>query len=559
MAEKNLGRVVGSMWYTGTGTDNASIASDLSTRGITPKDGDLYLTGQSQVWKYVSASSAWVLYMTLSGINVDQGGSLTINSQPQYVGTSQQILALTSDNGIAVSTDTGNWFYWNGSSYVDSGIKYQNTAPANAFLQSGGGVSWNQTPQAPLDDANTFLPNTIVNVDHEIANLPDSDHSGTMVTLNPYSGPTTGTGALQIWIKRYNNEMFFRIKWGSGEGTWESWRGISQTSSQNVDLSQTVQAGGQIQFDWQASGFTDLNNFPANKFYTWSFSNEGIANWPSGCGSDALIFTYYPGGSAAFQMMIDKNTGYIYTRVMWGNSWTSWANNSASSSSSGIMATPSLFNSIAAVGDSYTQGSYVLPSGTWKNLNEGSTWIAQIGKMYGIDWYNYGVGGASTRSYLTNGLPSVLSGPACDFYFLALGINDGYSLGASYLGTIDDIKSNWQDNADTFYGNYGKIISQIQQHSPNAKMAMVLNMSFDAPDNDEFDTAIKNIASHFGIPVIDPWTDPFFNSPAYTNNYGGHPTPLGYSGMGLAFSRLLSSCMENNINYFKYGAYPTNE
>jgi len=48
------------------------------------------------------------------------------NGSPRYVNTSTNILALTSNQGLAVGTDTGHWYYWDGTQYVDGGV-YQAT------------------------------------------------------------------------------------------------------------------------------------------------------------------------------------------------------------------------------------------------------------------------------------------------------------------------------------------------------------------------------------------------------------------------------------------------
>lgn len=64
----------------------------------------------------------------LNLINSGKSGS------PSYVGLASQILALTSNQGLAVATDSGNWFYWNGSKYVDSGLLYQNYVIDNGTI-----------------------------------------------------------------------------------------------------------------------------------------------------------------------------------------------------------------------------------------------------------------------------------------------------------------------------------------------------------------------------------------------------------------------------------------
>lgn len=50
--------------------------------------------------------------------------------EPSGTDTSTNILAFTSDKGIYIGTDTGHWYYWNGTQYVDGGI-YQAVAIAD--------------------------------------------------------------------------------------------------------------------------------------------------------------------------------------------------------------------------------------------------------------------------------------------------------------------------------------------------------------------------------------------------------------------------------------------
>ena len=41
---------------------------------------------------------------------------------PSGTDTSTHILAFNEDRGIYIGTDTGHWYYWNGSQYVDGGV-----------------------------------------------------------------------------------------------------------------------------------------------------------------------------------------------------------------------------------------------------------------------------------------------------------------------------------------------------------------------------------------------------------------------------------------------------
>ena len=242
----------------------------------------------------------------------------------------------------------------------------------------------------------------------------------------------------------------------------------------------------------------------------------------------------------------DDDNAYIYG----DNLKPSWLHNYSSDDLT--FACVNMFNSIGAIGDSYTAGSAKHSDGTWSREIEHS-YIATMGKRAGINWNNYGLPGATTRSYLSSneGLVRVLSADANDFYFIAFGINDVNSLGIDYLGSVSDIKNDYHDNPDTFYGNYARIIEQVQNHNESAKLCLILP-PYESGIYPQFSNAIKEIANHYSIPYIDPFDDDFFNSNTFRNMDDGHPTLAGYSGMGTALERLFSKCVEKNSNYFRY-------
>ena len=215
-----------------------------------------------------------------------------------------------------------------------------------------------------------------------------------------------------------------------------------------------------------------------------------------------------------------------------------------------LIAPVNMFYSIGAIGDSYTAGSALSSDGvTWQDVTELS-WIATMGKRAGIYWSNYGKGGATTKSYITDKLPTVLSGQAKDLYFIDLGIND--YLQNIPVGTISDIKDNYTENGESYFGWYGSIIAQVQAHATKAKIVLV-KIWTDGTAKIPYDNAIDEIAEHFRLPVIDPFDDDFFNSSLYLDNMvSGHPTPMTYSCMGLAMERLFSKCVIENPSYFKY-------
>lgn len=207
----------------------------------------------------------------------------------------------------------------------------------------------------------------------------------------------------------------------------------------------------------------------------------------------------------------------------------------------------SMFSSIGVIGDSYASGELAF-DGNYVDHYEIS-WGQILGRKNGINVTNFSKGGLTTQTWLTNehGLSLLNSSPKCDLYILALGIND-YSRGKeAYLGTTSDIST----QGDTFYGNYSKIINAIMSKAPGSKI-IISTIAYKSDLTDKYNDAIKKLATHFNIPVIDQQTEPFFSSDYYLNHMqGGHPTGPVYSGMAKAMQNLIEQSMSDNLSYFE--------
>ena len=169
--------------------------------------------------------------------------------------------------------------------------------------------------------------------------------------------------------------------------------------------------------------------------------------------------------------------------------------------------------------------------------------------MTGTKCINFSSGGLSTRSWLTatKGLQLLNSSEIQQLYILALGINDWYALGSEYLGTKSDIES----KADTFYGNYAKIIEAVKTKAPKSKIVIFTIVGATEIVNN-FNTAIKELATYYGIPCIDQNNDPLYTNEYYTGKMlQGHPVATVYSAMAKANKRLIEKCMKEAHNYFK--------
>lgn len=220
----------------------------------------------------------------------------------------------------------------------------------------------------------------------------------------------------------------------------------------------------------------------------------------------------------------------------------------------------SMFEKFGVVGDSFASGALMTGPNTGE-AHYNLSWGQVLARNLGTECINFSEGGLTTKTWLTSakGLPLLLSSDAQDIYYLALGINDAYHLSNEPivpLGTISDIKANYRQNPDSFYGNYGRIIDQIKAKAPNAKLIMFTvatysNATYSSPNKTSISNAIKEIANHYSIPVIEQDSDWFFRSDFYLNNMVySHPTAPLYSGMANAFKRMIESTIHDNYSYF---------
>lgn len=412
---------------------------------------------------------------------------------------------MTDTSRIYVNTTDGYWYYYNGSAWTQGDV-YQSTGLtlSNPILQTVA----NKITTKHFDIISELYYNNAQLVGYTNPGF-DADlyASGSGLNYNTYTIDLTTTRLSTLTCK---------IPDATNTGVCVYYTDLTSRSRAPVNVAQ-------------------LNGHEAHAFISYD-------------ANDSSIFKINIGGLKA-----DHYTKiYICYKTtegafMYGeNIFADWLNGYVEKNDL-LYTGVNIFNSIGALGDSYTAGATKHSDATWTAEREHS-YIATMGKNAGVEWANYGVSGATTRSYLTNGLPSALAGDPHDMYFMCFGINDQLNLGDEYIGTVSDIGD---ASADTFYSNYGKIITAILNHSSNARICLIKIPINDARYNN-YNTAIDGIANYFNIPVINPFDDPFFTTDLYINQNDGHPTIAAYVGMGYAMERLFSKCVMNNINYFRY-------
>ena len=214
--------------------------------------------------------------------------------------------------------------------------------------------------------------------------------------------------------------------------------------------------------------------------------------------------------------------------------------------------TISMFDDIAVCGDSYTAGS-VYKGDSLLGDNDKTRWGTVLSRITGANVTTYASGGADTLTYQTREecLLKILNDNPHELYVLCLGINDKERV---TLGSLSDIKQDYAQNENTFYGNYGKIISQIKEHAPNAKILIskVFIVTYaGGAYYDYSNKAVEEIANYFNIPFIDTKDDSFFSSAYFDSSMvKGHPVAPTYSGIAVGMNKLISKCIESNPNYF---------
>lgn len=225
----------------------------------------------------------------------------------------------------------------------------------------------------------------------------------------------------------------------------------------------------------------------------------------------------------------------------------------------------SIFEKFGVIGDSFASGSLHHPDdGGWTG-NYQMSWPQILARKTGSVAINFTHGGRSTKTWLTDntyGLPALLAAPAQQLYIIALGINDNTQIenGTLTLGTIADVNiPDYTQNPDTFFGCYGRIIGNIKDHAPYAKIVCLSVARLQERNMDQY---IQQIAEKYGLPYIDLKTDPYFVSTIYYGSLvDSHPLTYGYAGMANAIERLIILDVLNNTTYWGtyYGLVDTDD
>ncbi len=234
----------------------------------------------------------------------------------------------------------------------------------------------------------------------------------------------------------------------------------------------------------------------------------------------------------------------------------------------GAYSRTSIFRKIAFIGDSLSSGEFQTKDADGKShyydLFEYS-WGQYIARKNGLIAYNFSKGGMTAKQYIESFAeqkgfwsPEL----ACQAYVIALGVNDLYNQHHE-LGSICDIDlSDWRNNAKTFAGYYGAIVSRYKEIAPEAKFFFVTfprsNRTEVANETaDMIDMLYKMTEIFDNSYVIDlhkygPYYGAEFRERFYLN---GHLTPEGYILTAEMIDSYIDYIVRHNSADFKFTGF----
>ena len=437
---------------------------------------------------------------------------------------------------------TGNEYYrtvWVGS---DGQLKWGNWYSQSGMQQ----LAFTGEPlPSPYDDLDTLPNNTIVSY-APLKSLKNNPLNEAIIvkTEGPNILVNKNYVKIQTLIGQWSGEKYYRTVWigDNGTGNWKDWHssdGMQELGFTGEPLS---------------APYDDLDTLPSNTIAFYA-PLKSLKNNPL---NEAIVVkTEGPnvvtnGNYGKVQTVIGQYSGKKYHRTVWidgsGTSdWNDWHSVNVDQENNISL---SIFDKVTVIGDSYSAGWLLKPDGSTFYDKSKYQWPRLLGKKYGFAVNNLSMSGWTAQDFVNSKLNDIAKAGPQDAYIIALGIND-QSNGKETLGTKDDLKDDYQSNPDSFYGNMGKIIGTIKANDANARIILLTIMRNDGAVTTTFDSAIKEIAGHYDLPVADITSDPYFQTDTYNQRKaGGHPTIVGYGALAERLDAVLQNAILNNYDYF---------
>ena len=214
-----------------------------------------------------------------------------------------------------------------------------------------------------------------------------------------------------------------------------------------------------------------------------------------------------------------------------------------------------IFRTIGVIGDSLASGEMAYSDSEDESTRHyidmyDYSWIQYMARYCGNTAYNFSVGGMNTSMFRSkNDQYNDFVNPdkKCQAYFIALGHND-YNKSID-VGTIDDVKTDYNTNAKTFYGNYDWIINEVKRIQPKAKIFLI-TMKKDSVYG-AYNSSIRALSERYeNVYLIDMATySPILEDWEYTK---GHGNTMGYLNYSYQISSYVDWIIRHNKDAFKF-------
>ena len=313
----------------------------------------------------------------------------------------------------------------------------------------------------------------------------------------------------------------------------------------------------------------NANNLTPNRTFVVTYSTN-ISNLPySGfAGFLSVYMAYYGNTSILMQDATRGNAKEIYRRVNWSGAWTAWNRVANDEDVKGMVSdvhalkyTADLwmvFHKVGVIGDSLASGESASNEGDTVSYHDlyPFSWGQCLARESGNTYYNFSKGGLTAKTWMTDAdygyALASQSDKLCDAYIIGLGQNDSGQ--HMTVGTSADINLTNPDlNADSFYGNYGKIIQKMQIIAPKAPIFVISRPT--VPPSNEYETAIRAMPTIFSnVYLIDlyKYVNDFYDSNSIIRQClrSGHYNAVAYKTISKYISQEISNVIVANLNDF---------
>lgn len=219
----------------------------------------------------------------------------------------------------------------------------------------------------------------------------------------------------------------------------------------------------------------------------------------------------------------------------------------------------SIFHDFGVIGDSLASGNMegVDGDGTYvyRDFLDYS-WGKSIERATGCTYHRFSRGGQYLHDdNWFNEWKEKIQTDLCQAYIINIGFNDFNWLSgdASRYGSIADIKSDYTQNPNTFYGQYAKMIQLIKSVQPKARI-FLCNMEWNNTDNSNINKAISEICDYFEkCYLIDLHTyahEPYWGVENIYKTGVYHKNTLGYQKMAWDIMSYIDYIIRHNMEEF---------